>query len=81
MVYIALIKRIIMEEGPVFPEELIAVEQGDDAEFILAKQIAEVIKLAEDASLIVPIPNNARKFAERVFRVARRCCFCCKRTP
>ena len=68
MVYIALIDGTIMEEGPVFPEQMITVEEGDDAEFILAKQIAQVIKLAEDASLIVPVPNNARKFAERVFR-------------
>ena len=49
-------------------EQMITVEEGDDAEFILAKQIAQVIKLAEDASLIVLAPNNARKFAERVFR-------------
>ena len=31
-----------MEEGPVFPEQMITVEEGDDAEFILAKQIARM---------------------------------------
>ncbi len=56
-----------MDESPVYPEEMVIVRDGEDAEFELAKQIAEVIKLADDANLIVPVPNNARKFAERVF--------------
>ena len=55
------------DDSPIYPEEMIEVREGEDAEFELAKQIAEIIKLTEDAKLIVPVPNNARKFAERVF--------------
>ena len=32
----------------------------------IAKEIAEIIKLTNDTDLVVPIPNNARRFAERI---------------
>ncbi len=66
MVYITPLVGLGMEEPPVFPEQMVAVDEGEDAEFILAKQIAEIIKLTQDAKLIVPVPNNARKYSERV---------------
>ena len=56
------------DNGPHFAEEMVDAGNYEDAEFLLAKQIAEVIKLVDETHLVVPIPDNARRFAERKFR-------------
>jgi len=55
------------DDGPQFAEEMVDAGEFGDAEYVLAKHIAEVIKLAEDARLDVPIPDSARRYVERVF--------------
>jgi predicted transcriptional regulator len=57
----------MVDDGPQFADEMVNAEEFEDAEYLLAKQIAEVIKLAEDAHLVVPIPDSARRYVERVF--------------
>ena len=55
----------MVDDGPSFAEELVDAGNYEDADLVLAKQIAEIIKLAENTGLRVPIPDNARRFAER----------------
>ncbi len=55
------------DDGPHFAEEMVDAGSHEDAEFLLAKQIAEVIKLVNETNLTVPIPDNARRYAERKF--------------
>ena len=58
-----------MADGePFFADELVDAGNYEDADFLLAKQIAEVMNLvAGTADLNVPIPNNAKRYAERIF--------------
>lgn len=60
-----MIGQIMVDDGPSFAEELVDAGNYEDADLVLAKQIAEIIKLAENTGLRVPIPDNARRFAER----------------
>ncbi|SVB76506.1 uncharacterized protein METZ01_LOCUS229360, partial [marine metagenome] len=57
----------MVDDGPQFADEMVNAGEFEDAEYLLARQIAEVIKLAEDAKIFVPIPDSARRYVERVF--------------
>ena len=49
----------MVEDGPQLADEMVDAREFEDAEYLLARQIAEVIKLAGDAHLVVPIPDSA----------------------
>ena len=51
----------MVDDGPQIAAEMVDATEFEDAEYLLARQIAEVIKLAEDAHLDVPIPDSAKR--------------------
>ena len=58
---------IMADDGPQFADEKVDAGSFEDADFLMAKEIAEVIKLAQDAGIPIAVPNSARMYAENVF--------------